>query len=141
MITVEVKLRIAVLVPQELQHIINQQEDPMFIVSRENGHIIIKPMEEYGIREISVGTETDYRKGYMAGVTDGYEKMDTTGDSRTVPDTRNTIPAIRAKAGSHLTTTKTVPIVPVIAMTAIFMTIFSAYADLEPERKECYYAY
>ena len=73
MITVEVKLRIAVLVPQELQHIINQQEDPMFIVSRENGHIIIKPMEEYGIREISVGTETDYRKGYMAGVTDGYE--------------------------------------------------------------------
>ena len=73
MITVEVKLRIAVLVHQELQHIINQQEDPMFIVSRENGHIIIKPMEEYGISEISVGTETDYRKGHLAGVTDGYE--------------------------------------------------------------------
>lgn len=73
MITVEVKLRLAVLVPQELQHIINHQEDPMFIASREDGHIIIKPIEEYGIREISVGTETDYRKGYMAGVTDGYE--------------------------------------------------------------------
>ena len=73
MITVEVKLRIAVLVPQELQHIITKQNDPMFIACREDGHIIIKPMEEYGIREISVGTETDYRKGYMAGVTDGYE--------------------------------------------------------------------
>lgn len=69
----EVKLRIAVLVPQELQHIITKQNDPMFIACREDGHIIIKPMEEYGIHEISVGTETDYRKGYMAGVTDGYE--------------------------------------------------------------------
>ena len=73
MITVEVKIRIAVLVPQELQHIITTQNDPMFIACREDGHIIIKPMEEYGIHEISVGTETDYRKGYMAGVTDGYE--------------------------------------------------------------------
>ena len=69
----EVKLRIAVLVPQELQHIITKQNDPMFIACREDGHIIIKPMEEYGIHEISVGTETDYRKGYVAGVTDGYE--------------------------------------------------------------------
>ena len=68
-------------------------------------------------------------------------KMDTTGDSRIAPGIRNTTPDTREKAGSHLTTTKTVPIVPVIAMTAIFMTIFSAYADLEPERKECYYAY
>ena len=69
----EVKIRIAVLVPQELQHIITTQNDPMFIACREDGHIIIKPMEEYGIHEISVGTETDYRKGYLAGVTDGYE--------------------------------------------------------------------
>ena len=45
----EVKLRIAVLVPQELQHIITKQNDPMFIACREDGHIIIKPMEEYGI--------------------------------------------------------------------------------------------
>ena len=43
MIAVEVKIRIAVLVPQELQHIMNNQNDPMFIASREQGHIIIKP--------------------------------------------------------------------------------------------------
>ena len=73
MIAVEVKIRIAVLVPHDLQSIINGQRDPMFIASREHGHIIIKPLEEYGLQEESVGTETDYRKGYMAGVIDGYE--------------------------------------------------------------------
>ena len=69
----EVKLRIAVLVPHELQSIINSKNDPMFIACREHGHIVIKPLEEYGIHEVSVGEETDYRKGYMAGVIDGYD--------------------------------------------------------------------
>ena len=73
MITVEVKFRIAVLVPDELRSIINSKNDPMFIAAREHGHIVIKPLEEYGIHERFVGKESDYRKGYMAGVSDGYE--------------------------------------------------------------------
>ena len=69
----DVKVRIAVLVPHELLDIINKQTDPMFIASREQGRVVIKPLSEYGLREVSVGTETEYRKGFMAGVTNGYE--------------------------------------------------------------------
>ena len=69
----DVKIRIAVLVPHELLDIINKQSDPMFIASREQGRVVIKPLSEYGLREASVGTETEYRKGFMAGVTNGYE--------------------------------------------------------------------
>ena len=69
----DVKVRIAVLVPHELLDIINKQTDPMFIASREQGRVVIKPLSEYGLREASVGTETEYRKGFMAGVTNGYE--------------------------------------------------------------------
>ena len=71
------KMRINVLVPDELEYIIDPDTDPdadpIFIAVKEKGQLLIKPLTNYLTGNTSTPIAEDYRNGFMNGVVDGYE--------------------------------------------------------------------
>ena len=67
----ERKIRINVLVPDEISYAFDPDADPMFIALREKGKILIKPLTE--IVNSPAHSKKDYRKGFLSGMVNGYE--------------------------------------------------------------------
>lgn len=69
----DAKIRINVLVPEEIRYIFDPDSDPMFIAAREHGQIVVRPINDYDHSSSRNVGGSDYRKGFMNGVLDGYE--------------------------------------------------------------------
>ena len=69
----ETKIRINVLVPDEIRYLFDPDADPMFIAIRERGHIVVKPMSDCNFSRPCNRSHQAYRRGFLSGVLDGYE--------------------------------------------------------------------
>ena len=64
---------ITVLVPSELIYTFDADLEPIFVMTRERGKIVVRPEVEYNTVKPCSNIVHDYKKGYLSGVTDGYE--------------------------------------------------------------------
>ena len=69
----EVRKRITAIVPSELLYVFDPDHEHVFVVTREKGKIVARPMEEFASGGKGGPSNNEYRKGYMSGVVDGYE--------------------------------------------------------------------
>ena len=67
----EIKKTIQVLVPRELSGAV--AEEQLFAAVREQGRLVIVPLEEFGLGQTCGPQESRYRLGFMDGVVKGFE--------------------------------------------------------------------
>ena len=65
------RLSVAVLVPSELLHAFDPNYEQEFVAVREQGTIVLRPNISYEGTSCEL-MKTDYRRGYFAGMKEGY---------------------------------------------------------------------
>lgn len=67
------RINVTVLVPAELQDTLDPDQESIFIASREQGIIVLRPINSPIENHYDASTN-DYKAGYMMGENDGYLK-------------------------------------------------------------------